>query len=390
MPANHTYPELLDANAYIRKASDSFYLQCTTRTVQESKLFPVNPYIALSYLNAWYRWPELLRKIDAAMPAEEIGDRAREVGSYAQRHHASALIPQFYLGGRQILLDMGMLKPTDALDDVAVRARLRRSGSTSPTTATTRTCCPATPATARRSSPSARPQVFEARRARRHARRPAAHRARALPGHRRRRTAFLSHCECRLSFNNHGPYRTKGGNEMLVRDCVDLGECDYPWIDGVGAEHRAQQPHDPRDHEGHPLQHRRRLGLLRGHARLRPRQHHRGRRSTPPTTSPTATSRSTWTRPTTSPTTSTHQREKMNEATAGMWKMIAGWTRDQMIDAGAARLLRRRQGPRALRRRLRAGRLVHASTSACSASSRCSTTSTAAISIAELVGLRLA
>ena len=31
------------------RLSDSFYFQCTTRTVQESKLFPVNPYIALSY-----------------------------------------------------------------------------------------------------------------------------------------------------------------------------------------------------------------------------------------------------------------------------------------------------------------------------------------------------
>ena len=90
MPAKHTYPELLDANDYLRKASDSFFFQCTTRTVQESKLFPVNPYIALSYLNAWYRWPELLRKIDAAMPAEEIGDRARKIGSYVNIDHARA------------------------------------------------------------------------------------------------------------------------------------------------------------------------------------------------------------------------------------------------------------------------------------------------------------
>ena len=100
-----------------QKAADSFFFQCTTRTVQESKLFPVNPYISLSYLNAWYRWPELLRKIDAAMPAEEIGDRARQVGAYVNTI-SMGLIPQFYSGGRQILLDMGMLKPTDAIDDV--------------------------------------------------------------------------------------------------------------------------------------------------------------------------------------------------------------------------------------------------------------------------------
>src|SRR5215207_4188676 len=71
----------------------------------------------MSYLNAWYRWPELLRKIDAAMPAEEIGDRARQVGSYVNTI-TMGIIPNFYLGGRQILIDMGMLKPTDGIEDV--------------------------------------------------------------------------------------------------------------------------------------------------------------------------------------------------------------------------------------------------------------------------------
>src|SRR5881227_651875 len=117
MPVPYSYVDLLDTNAWIRKNSDKFYWQCTARTVQESKLFPVNPYIALSYLNAWYRWPELLRKVDTAMPAEELGDRARSDGSYASTI-TLGLIPQFYLGGRQILMDMGMLAPTDAIDDV--------------------------------------------------------------------------------------------------------------------------------------------------------------------------------------------------------------------------------------------------------------------------------
>ena len=44
MPIDRRYIDLLDANAYLRKASESFYFQCTARTVQESKLFPVNPY----------------------------------------------------------------------------------------------------------------------------------------------------------------------------------------------------------------------------------------------------------------------------------------------------------------------------------------------------------
>ena len=137
MPAKYTHSELLDLNDYLRGASNSFFFQCTTRTVQESKLFPVNPYISMSYLNARYRWPELLRKIDAAMPAEEIGDRARQVGSYVNTI-TMGLIPQFYMGGRQILMDMGLLKPTDALDGRSPRrASRRRCAPSSPGTGDT-------------------------------------------------------------------------------------------------------------------------------------------------------------------------------------------------------------------------------------------------------------
>src|SRR5260370_24367598 len=93
MPSKYGYPDVLRANAFARKAADSFYWQCTTRTVQESKLFPVNPYIALSYLNAWYRWPELLRKIDAAMPAQDIGSRSRNVDSYVNTHTMRPIPP---------------------------------------------------------------------------------------------------------------------------------------------------------------------------------------------------------------------------------------------------------------------------------------------------------
>ena len=97
MPIEHSYKDVLDVNNYIQKLADSFYFQCTTRTVQESKLFPVNPYIALSYYNAWYRYPELVRKVDAAMPAEEIADRARQVGSYVNTITMD-VATQFYLG----------------------------------------------------------------------------------------------------------------------------------------------------------------------------------------------------------------------------------------------------------------------------------------------------
>ncbi len=78
MPTKHSYADLLRLNAWIRKNSDTWFFHCTTRTVQESKLFPVPPYMVLSYAQAYYRYPTLLRKLAAVITPEELGDRLRE------------------------------------------------------------------------------------------------------------------------------------------------------------------------------------------------------------------------------------------------------------------------------------------------------------------------
>ena len=67
--AEISYRSLLQTNNYLRNLSDTTYWLCIARTVQESKLFPMNPYMLLSYLNPFYRLPTQLREIDAATPA---------------------------------------------------------------------------------------------------------------------------------------------------------------------------------------------------------------------------------------------------------------------------------------------------------------------------------
>ena len=329
MPSKHSYPHLLDINDYLRMASDSFYFQCTTRTVQESKLFPVNPYIALSYLNAWYRWPELLRKIETSMSAEELGERARNDGSYSSII-TLGLIPQFYMGGRQILMDMGIIKPTDAIDDVVYvldfgkrvnRAYHRAHGHTLPSAAGLRGQILTERYT----------QVFEA------------DAIPVKPGDRLHTAfnhfmatvsayGFLSHCECRLSFNNHGPYKTAGG-EMLVRELIDLSECDYPWMDGIasGIEfNNLVVPVIMKDTHFH---------ILDDWGSFEASPGYDASNITAigvytsdfladgflPVHMDSADELADWLE---------QQREAMTEATTGMWKMMAGWSRDQMIDAG--------------------------------------------------------
>jgi len=116
--AEINYRSLLETNNYLRGLSDTTYWLCITRTVQESKLFPMNPYMLLSYLNTFYRLPTLLREIDAATPAEELGDRAREVSLKVDTVNAAWGMPAFYLIGREMLMNWGLLGPADAAQDV--------------------------------------------------------------------------------------------------------------------------------------------------------------------------------------------------------------------------------------------------------------------------------
>jgi hypothetical protein len=47
---------------------------------------------------------------------------------------------------------------------------------------------------------------------------------------------FLVSCESRISLTNSGPYRLSGDREMIVRDFLDLAEGSVPWLDGVAAD----------------------------------------------------------------------------------------------------------------------------------------------------------
>lgn len=224
------YGTILETNNLIQQNSDETYWLCATRTVQESKIFPVSAYILFSYLNCFYRFPSILRKIEAVMSPEEVGDRARDQGVKI----VAWTMPCFYLLGREMLINWGALRPEDAVEDVIYvmdfwrRFQLswhRGNGSLTNRQIGHRAQVHAEP----------RLQVFHAD----------AYECRA--GDKLHTAAqefiatiaqygFLVSCESRLTIHNNGPYKVGENREMIVRDFRELAECGLSWLDGVGRD----------------------------------------------------------------------------------------------------------------------------------------------------------
>lgn len=225
------YAQLLETNHLIQTCEDETFWLCRTRTVQESKLFPVPSYMILSYLMAFYRYPSLLRKIEEKMLAEEIGDRMRQMSMKLQNPSMGWALPGVYLCGREWLINMGLLRPTDAVEDLVYvmdfwkRYELswhRNSGHSSNKDFGHRS----------QILPERIIQVFHSDMY------PcedgddlhqAAHSFMASAS----QYAFLISCESRISLNNTGPYKVADNVEMMVRDFMDLSESDFPWLDDV-------------------------------------------------------------------------------------------------------------------------------------------------------------
>ncbi|MCX6951010.1 MAG: RsmB/NOP family class I SAM-dependent RNA methyltransferase [Verrucomicrobia bacterium] len=85
------------------------------RTSLESKLIPVSAYIIVSCIEALLRYPDLLRRIDEAMPADEIGRRARRPGCRVNTVHLWS-IANLPLVGRKVLELVDPVRANDVSD----------------------------------------------------------------------------------------------------------------------------------------------------------------------------------------------------------------------------------------------------------------------------------
>lgn len=96
-----------EANRLIAYHSEITRVMNAERTNLESGLIPVSAYIVGACLEAFWRWPDMIERIDAAMPAEEIGRLGRRPGKQVNPVYLWSL-PNFYLIGRKALASFGL------------------------------------------------------------------------------------------------------------------------------------------------------------------------------------------------------------------------------------------------------------------------------------------
>ncbi|MEQ8497039.1 MAG: hypothetical protein RLW42_22705, partial [Gammaproteobacteria bacterium] len=145
---------------------------------------------------------------------------------------------------------------------------------------------------------------------------------------------FLISCESRISLHNSGPYKLSDTREMIVRDYMDLSESDFPWLDDVAREVPYNNLTVPMAIEGCHVYLMDDWGSFESEPEFK--AHHVvgvGLYTSDTLTDgyiPVAMeSREALTNAFADLT------EKVKDATAKLWKRIASWSRDQMIDAGA-------------------------------------------------------
>lgn len=223
--------ELGRINRFLQSSEDQMIHNCLTRTAQESKLFPIMPYLMLSFFEAYYRFPDLLRAAGEVISPEEAGHRARNATCHLGRL-TSWGISNFYFNARTELIKLGIVRPEDNLEDLwtivdwherFASSYHRRNGHVWTLHAWDIS----------QDHEERVLQVFEAD---------------AFEADETLRTAakrflaagtqysFLANCESRMGLQGVGPYRLGGRRLMHMRDFLNLSECDYSWLDEIGAE----------------------------------------------------------------------------------------------------------------------------------------------------------
>lgn len=196
------------------------------RTSLESKLIPVTAYIVIACAETFLRYPEMARKIDASLPAEEIGRRARVPGCQVDTCYLWS-IANFALLGRKIFsqLDPSHDSPEHLLPILDFWDRAARSYRGGDGTRQAWDTGAATPYDV-----DVVATLLDD--------------TRAVAGDEDRLAVsrfsatlvnflFLLYFDTRAGYGDTGPYLVPGqpGRQLLVRDFYRLGPSDFWWSD---------------------------------------------------------------------------------------------------------------------------------------------------------------
>ena len=96
-----TEEQLHAANVLIQRSDDVLVHNCVTRTAQESKLFPILPYLDMIMIDTYWRYPDLLRKAMQRVSPEDVGHRIRNVTTTQTRLTSWSTL-NYYLNGRSL------------------------------------------------------------------------------------------------------------------------------------------------------------------------------------------------------------------------------------------------------------------------------------------------
>jgi len=194
------------------------------RTSLESALIPVSAYIVVAAAEAWYRHPEMLATIDAALDAGTLGAAGRRPGSQINAVYLWSTA-NIYLVGRKLITAFGLaaddLRPTATMLDFWERAALgyRADGHRQAWDADF-TLRPYDTDTIDTLLAGVRPLKDDDERA-------AIKRWNATV----MSYLFLLYFDTRVGTGDSGPYPLPDGRVLLVRDFYRLGVSDFWWSD---------------------------------------------------------------------------------------------------------------------------------------------------------------
>lgn len=227
-----TEEQLHLVNTALAEHDDTISRNLMTRTAQESKLFPMLPYFMMSFIQAYYMYPTILRQASEHISPEDIGHRMRNSSLQLGTLTANMGGELLYLQGRVELIKLGLLRPEDNLEDLwyvidwhqRVMSTYRRNEGHIWTDA------------ARDMShvlDERNLQVLEADAFEMNDElRAAVARFSAVTS----QYSFLVYCESRVGMDSNGPYNLGGQKLLHVRNFMSLGQSGLPWMDEVGKD----------------------------------------------------------------------------------------------------------------------------------------------------------